>query len=232
MTDRTRAFDVLAAASAAMLDRHHPADVLVQLMHDCTGPLSADSAAILVAQPGGELDLLTASSHSAAQIELLQTQQSRGPCIEAVQSGQHVYAVGAEALVERWDEIGEAIRDAGFTSVHAFPMHWQGRVLGGLNIFRVEDDGAVDDTVAIGQAFADVATLVLVQVTEVSPDQLGAKVRETMTARSTVEQAKGVLAYLRGIEPEAAYDELAGLAAAEGGSLTETALRLVREQHT
>jgi GAF domain-containing protein len=232
MTDRTSAFDVLAAVSAAMLDEDHPADVLANLMQACMGPLSADSAAILVAESDGALSLLTASSHHAEQIELLQTQQSRGPCVDAITSGEHVFAVGAAVLVERWGDVGAAIRNAGFASAHAFPMRWHGQVLGGLNIFRVTDDGdSAEDTAVIGQAFADVATLVLVQVHELSADQLGDRVRETLAARSAVEQAKGVLAYLHGTDPESAYAELARLAAADHGSLTETARQVLRDQH-
>lgn len=83
----------------------------------------------------------------------------------------------------------------------------------------------------IGQAFADVATLVLVQVHELSADQLADRVRETLAARSAVEQAKGVLAYLHGTDPESAYAELARLAAADHGSLTETARQVLRDQH-
>jgi hypothetical protein len=233
MTDRTGAFDVLAAVSAAMLDDHHPADVLSRLMQECMEPLSADSAAILVGEPGEDLRLLSASSHRAAEIELLQTQRSRGPCVEAISADEHVYAIGADTLVERWQEIGAAIRDAGFEAVHAFPMHWHGRVLGGFNIFRAADDEeSVAETVRIGQAFADVATLVLAAVHEVSADQLAERVHETMAARSAVEQAKGVLAYLHRTNPEAAYDELVRLTRENGGSLTETALQVVREQHT
>lgn len=233
MTDRTNAFDVLAAVSAAMLVEHHPADVLARLTADCLGPLSADSAAVLVVEPGGGLGLLTASSHRAAEIEMLQSQQLRGPCIDAVRSAESVRAVGGQELVERWGDVGEAIRDAGFESVHAFPMRWHGRVLGGLNVFRADDDGSsAAETSAIGQAFADLATLVLVQVSDVSADQLADRVHQAMTARSTVERAKGVLAYQRGTDPEAAYEELVRRAAAAGGSVAETALQVVRDQYT
>jgi hypothetical protein len=200
MTDRTNAFDVLAAVSAAMLVEHHPADVLARLTADCLGPLSADSAAVLVVEPGGGLGLLTASSHRAAEIEMLQSQQLRGPCIDAVRSAESVRAVGGQELVERWGDVGEAIRDAGFESVHAFPMRWHGRVL--------------------------------VQVSDVSADQLADRVHQAMTARSTVERAKGVLAYQRGTDPEAAYEELVRRAAAAGGSVAETALQVVRDQYT
>lgn len=232
MTDRRSAFDALAAASAALITEHHPGEILIRLMADCIGPLSADAAAILVANPGGDLGLLAASSHRAEEIEMLQTQQLRGPCIDAVRSGVHVSG-GGDALVERWQEIGEAIRRAGFESVHAFPMRWHGRVLGGLNVFRVGvDNSASSDTVAIGQAFADVATLVLVQMSDVSTDQIAQRVRQTISARSAVEQAKGVLAHVHATDIETAYEALVQRAADDGTSLVETAWRVISDQHS
>ena len=233
MTDRRSAFDALAAASAALLTEHHPGEILTRLMADCIGPLSADAAAILVVEPGGGLGLLAASSHRAEEIEMLQAQHLRGPCIDSVHSGLHVSGAG-DALVERWQEIGAAIRQVGFESVHAFPMRWHGRVLGGLTIFRavVDDESAESDTAVIGQAFADVATLVLVQVSDVSTDRIAERVQQTINARSAVEQAKGVLAYLHGTDIEVAYAALAQRAADDGASLVATAWQVISEQHS
>jgi len=231
MTNRTAAFEVMATASAAMLSAHHPADILAQLMTDCMEPLGAHSAAILVRGDDGELSLLSASSHAAAEIEMLQTQVSAGPCVDAIEQGVLVEAVGAAELVARWPTVGSAIRDAGYTSVHAFPMSWHGHVLGGLNIFRTDEDEQIDDTRQIGQAFADVATLVVVQVANVPADQITARVHEAIAARSVVEQAKGVLAYLQGLDMERAYEELLQRSRLDGRSLTETARQVVREQH-
>src|SRR5829696_3641507 len=124
MTDQPRAFEVLAAASSAMLGEHHVGDLLARLMTDCLEPMSAHAAAILVVDDS-QLALLSASTHRAAELEMLQTQESNGPCVEAIERGQLVTAIGDE-LVERWDNVGAAIRDAGFVSVHAFPMRWHG----------------------------------------------------------------------------------------------------------
>jgi transcriptional regulator with GAF, ATPase, and Fis domain len=224
------AFAALAAASSAMLHQHHVSDVLAHLMTDCLGPMTAHAAAILVVD-GSELTLLCASTHRAAEIEMLQTQETQGPCIEAIDTGEVVSAVGEQALVDRWDRVGPAIYAAGYASVHAFPMRWHGQVLGGLNIFRTEDDDQGEDTEQIGQAFADVATLVLVQATEVPVDQVAARVRDAVAARSVVEQAKGVLAYLHDLDMEQAYELLLHRSTEDHGSLTETALRVVRDQH-
>jgi transcriptional regulator with GAF, ATPase, and Fis domain len=230
MTDRPTAFQALAAASSAMLDGQRVADVLARLMTDCLPPLSAHAAAILVVEDSG-LALLSASTHRAAEIEMLQTEESEGPCVEAIRSGEQVIAVGPATLVERWPRVGAAIRDAGYHSVHAFPMRWHGEVLGGLNVFRTADDDQPDDTVQVGQAFADVATFVLVQATDVPIDQVVARIHEAVLARSVIEQAKGVLAYVHDLDMEQAYLRLLRRAGETGLSLTRTAERVVREQH-
>ena len=84
----------------------------------------------------GDLSLLSSSSHRAAELEMLQIQRSSGPCVDAIRSGQHVSAIGADELTRRWEEVGQAIVRSGFQRVDAYPMRWRGRVLGGLNIFR------------------------------------------------------------------------------------------------
>ena len=229
MTDQPRAFAVLAATSSAMLAKHHVADVLARLMTDCLEPLSAHAAAILVVDDS-QLALLSASTHRAAELEMLQTQEQQGPCVEAIETGEIVVGIGDE-LVDRWDGVGQAILDAGFVSVHAFPMRWHGRVLGGFNLFRAADDDQSADTEQIGQAFADVATLVVVRASELPVDQVTARVHEAVAARSVVEQAQGVLAYLHHADMEQAYQLLQQRSAEDGGSLVETALRVVREQH-
>lgn len=230
MTDQPTPFEALAAASSAMLTEHHVADVLAQLMSDCLLPLSAQAAAILVVDSGGSLALLSASSHRATEVEMLQTQQSQGPCIDTIRSGERTSAVGKE-MAETWDLVGQAILDAGYESVHAFPMHWHGQTLGGLNIFRTGAWEESEDDVSLGQAFADVATLVLVQAANVPVDQVAARIHEAIAARSAIEQAKGVLAYLHHVDMEQAYALLEERMRRDGGSLTETARQIVREQH-
>jgi transcriptional regulator with GAF, ATPase, and Fis domain len=229
MTDQPRAFEVLAAASSAMLTDQHVGDVLAQLMTDCLEPLSAHAAAILIVDDS-QLALLSASTHRAAELEMLQTQESEGPCVEVIETGQIVVAAGEE-MVERWDNVGRAIRDAGFVSVHAFPLRWQGHVLGGLNVFRTADDEQSADTEQVGQAFADVATLVVVRAAEIPVDQVAARIHEAVAARSVVEQAKGVLAHLHRVEMDQAFQLLAQRAVQDGDSLTVTALGIVKEQH-
>ena len=231
MSGQRTTADAFGDAAAAMVSEHVVADVLAQLLTDCTDLVSAEAVAILVVDRTDQLSLLSSSSHRAAELEMLQIQRSSGPCVDAIRTGRHVSASGADELTGRWEEVGQAIVGSGFQRVDAYPMRWRGRVLGGLNIFRHEPADTDDETATLSQAFADVATLVVVQSTEIPSDQVAARVHEAIMARAQVEQAKGVLAHVHGIDMAEAYEKLRGLAAQTGRSLTETALRVVREQH-
>ncbi len=231
MTVQRTTADAFGDAAAAMVSDHVVADVLAQLLTDCADLVFAEAVAILVVDRTGALSLLSSSSHRAAELEMLQIQTSSGPCIDAIRTGQHVSAKGSEELTGRWHEVGQAISDSGFQRVDAYPMRWRGRVLGGLNIFRTSPTDTQAGTATLSQAFADVATLVVVQSTEIPTDQIAARVHEAIMARSKVEQAKGVLAHVHGVDMADAYERLRALAAQNGHSLTETALRVVREQH-
>lgn len=127
--------------------------------------------------------------------------------------------------------MGHAIVVAGFQSVDAYPMRWRGRVLGGLNVFRAQPGEQSAKDQRLCQAFADIATLVLVQSAAVPSDMVLAQVHEAVTARIQVEQARGVLAHLLEVELAEAYELLLRRAEEDGRGLSETARQIVREQY-
>lgn len=231
MTGPRTTADAFGDAAAAMVSEHNVTDVLARLLADCAGLVAAEAVAILVLEQDDQLSMLSSSSHRASELELMQIQSHSGPCVDSIRTGEHVTATGAIALEQRWDDVGRAIVESGFTRVDAYPMRWRGRTLGGLNIFRKASTEIDHELETLSQAFADVATLVVVQSTEIPSDQIAARVHEAIMARAQVEQAKGVLSYLRGIDMAEAYEELRQLAVASGRTLTETALHVVREQH-
>lgn len=232
MTGPRTTADAFGDAAAAMVTEHVVADVLAQLLVDCSSLVSAQAVAIMVVDHAGELSLLSSSSHGATELELLQIQRSGGPCVDAIRSGLHVSAAGPGEITARWGEVGRMIVGSGYERVDAYPMRWRGRILGGLNIFRTAAAHVDDETETLSQAFADVATLVVVQSTEIPSDQIAARVHEAIMARAQVEQAKGVLAQVHRIDMAEAYEQLRRLASESDRSLTETALAVVREQHS
>jgi hypothetical protein len=221
--------DALAAALGAMVSQHTVTDVLARLMQDCLEVLPSDAAAVLVRTPHGRLELLSASSHRAEELELLQIQHVSGPCVEAVATNAILEVQGADQLVERWGDVGAAIVDAGYHAVQAYPMHWQDNAIGGLNVL-VRDERIPGDLL-VGQILADIATLVVVHAGGLPHDRALARVREAVEARAVVEQAKGVLAVELDTDPGSTYDVLLQRARASGLGLAATAAQIVRRAY-
>jgi hypothetical protein len=221
--------DALAAALGAMVSKHDVTDVLARLMQDCLKVLPADAAAVLVSTPLAGLELLSASSHRAEELELLQIQHASGPCVEAVAANAILQVQGRDELMERWGEVGAAIAAAGYHGVQAYPMHWHGKAIGGLNVM-VRDERIPPDPL-VGQILADIATLVVVHAGDLSPDRALARVREAVEARAVIEQAKGVLAVELDAAPGETYDVLLQRAEKSGLGLAATAAQIISLAH-
>lgn len=226
-TDRGPNDRAIAGAVAAMVARFDVADALVHLLEACAKAYPAKAVAVLVTHPRGGLELLSGTSHQVDEIELLQIQSETGPCVEAVDRNETVTASGAE-MVERWGPIGTAILEAGYDAVHAYPMHWRGTAIGGLNIF-VDSDTSPD--LELGQMFADLVTLAVLQANDISADQLVARIHEAVSSRAVIEQAKGVLAHRLQADMHIAFTELLAHARQTGQSLTAAAAAVVAQEH-
>ena len=228
MTARTPA-NVLAQAASTLVGEHDVTDALARLVIDLADVAGAQAVAIVVLLDDGRLELLTSTSHRMAELEIFQVTNDEGPCIEVVRSGAAVSLEGEGAILQRWPVVGRAIVDAGFGGVHAFPMQWHGQVVGGLNVFSASTVALDESVTCLAQAVADVATLLIVQERNLSPDTIAERIRETLRGRVQVERAKGVLAYEQNLDMARAYEVLLERAAATGRSLTETAKQVLDE---
>ena len=220
--------EAFARASSALVSEHDLTDILATLLADAVGSMNAQAGGILLVLEDSRMELLAATSHAAQALELFQLQEESGPCIDAVRSAQVVSVTGAEAIADRWSEVGAAILAAGHTAVRAYPMHWRGTVVGAMNIFFDHDpQDDTDQLHATGQAFADIATLVIVTPDTLSPESLQERTRAALTGRTIVERAKGVIAYREDINVETAYQRLRDLAREHGITLTAICERVL-----
>jgi GAF domain-containing protein len=228
VTARTSA-QALADVASALVGEHEITGLLAQLVQDCAELLPVDAAALLVRTQDGDFELLSATSHRSAELELYPAQHQAGPCVDAGRTGRPVHAVGAAEITERWDDVGRAIVDEGFLAVHAFPMHWRDHTLGGLNLFSTAAKDLGEQARVLAQSFADFATLAIVQPLDLADGDLAQRVTEALAGRVVVEQAKGVLAFQLSLDMAAAYDELLKRSSVNGARLTQTAHDVLRD---
>lgn len=223
---RMTGMDSLAEASAALVQDYDLTDVLAQTVADAVASVGASAAGLLVTGRGGDLDLLVATSHEAAELETYQGAVGEGPCVECVRHQRALHLTLGQ-VVERWPELGRLMDEARFGHVMATPLRWRGSTLGGLNLFWSDDQPDTEAAGALAQAFSDMLTLFIVHSDPVSPEQAHQMVLAALEGRTLIEQAKGVLAEQEGLDMAAAYRRLLELATGSGDSLTATAAMLV-----
>jgi transcriptional regulator with GAF, ATPase, and Fis domain len=216
-------------AASAMVQQHDVADTLAQLLENCADLTSAAAVGLLVVNSRGNLEVLSATSHQAVELELYQLQHDTGPCVEAALSGAVVSVATDGEITARWDKVGVAIVAAGFHAVHAVPLRWHGRLIGAMNAFHTDPESVDDEARQLTQAFADIAAAVILQSATLSSNELDDRVRTALAGRTVIEQAKGVLAETSGADMATAYRLLVRQAIEKHVSLTEAATQVIEQ---
>lgn len=202
-------------------------EFLYTLVDRCVELLDVSAVGLMLGDDRGRLRVVASSSEETRLLELFQLQNDEGPCLECYRTGAPVAEPDLDAS-SRWRLFGpEAVR-AGFRTVHALPMRLRARTVGSLNLFHVRPGGLDESDTVIAQALVDVATIGLIQVQlgrrqEILVDQL----QTALDARVVIEQAKGVLAQVRGIRPAEAFTALRAHAHAHDLRLTALAFAVV-----
>jgi transcriptional regulator with GAF, ATPase, and Fis domain len=216
------------ALASTLANGYDVVDLLDELTGDCARLLDIASAGLLLADDRGVLHVLAASSDVTRQLEAFQVQREDGPCLECFRTGSLVAATDLSQAADRWPQFVPAAVAAGFRSVHAVPMRLRESVLGALGLFGTTTGSLNDEDLALGQAFADVASVALVQDRAAADN---AAVRDqlqvALTSRIAIEQAKGILSQVGNLEMKQAFDALRGYARSRGLRLSDVAADVV-----
>lgn len=202
---------VFAAAGAAMVRGVDGASTVHAL-------LGADAADVL-------------GRPSDQGLELYQSQERSGPCVESIERGETVAAAGEAELFERWPDFGHAMAAAGFVAVHASPMRWHERALGGMNLFWRSEVTLAAEERDLAQAFADICTLALMQAhtTDDDPTAVADKLRAALQGRVLIERAKGALSQTEGLDMGEAFARLVQLSKQTSQPLAQVAQTILRD---
>ena len=205
-------------------------ELLQGLAERCGDLLGASATGILLAGNDGRLEVIGASDESSDLLEVLQIAAGAGPCIECYVTGQPVSIPDVESL-DRWPEFREAAHEQGYRSVHAFPMRLRQTTIGSLNLFQEQPghlDGADAET---AQALADMATIGILQArTLEEASRLSTQLQHALDSRVVIEQAKGFVAYRRGISLPEAFELIRGRARDSRQPLSELARKIVSRE--
>jgi GAF domain-containing protein len=193
-----------------LVDDFDVVELLTLLTDRCLEAFDVDDAGIMLAAPiGGPLQVMASSSAPMRDLELYELQASDGPCLDTYHSGDAVTNESLDSTADRWPRFTPAAIEAGFLSVSAIPMRLRGHTIGALNLFRAGPGVLSDADLAAARAFADVATIAILQhQAAIDSQTLNEQLNHALNSRIVIEQAKGMLAERAGIDVDEAFDWL------------------------
>jgi GAF domain-containing protein len=208
MTERNAA-EVFVELADTLIDDFDVVDFLHQVTIRCADVLGVAAAGVLLTDQRGALRVMAASTEQSRLLELLQSQTDEGPCPECFRTGKPIVVGDLTTATGRWPRFaGQAIQ-SGFASVHALPMRLRSEVIGAFNLFDTRTGTLDPETIRLGQALADVATIGLLQERAIRRrETLAEQLQSALNSRIIIEQAKGVIAERRGLDMDRSFEVL------------------------
>ncbi len=201
--------DVFVDVADTLVDDFDLIDFLHTLTAHAGSVSGADAVGLMLADHNGLLQFMASSNESGRLLELCQLQVEEGPCVDSFHAAEPAVNADLASADAKWPRFAPAALQAGFQSVHAFPMRLRGEAFGALNLFSRTDQKFAPGEVRVVQAIADVATIALVQERAVArADALAEQLQGALNTRIIIEQAKGALAYQLDITPDEAFQDL------------------------
>jgi GAF domain-containing protein len=109
-------------------------------------------ASVSLARPG-KLVTANATSETVRELDAIQYQAGRGPCVDATRTGERQHAIG-ETLPARWPAFGSAAAEAGIEAMLSTPVEARGRAVGALNLYAQTQDAFDDAPANLAAVFA------------------------------------------------------------------------------
>jgi GAF domain-containing protein len=201
----------LIAFADTLVSDYDLVDYLDRLLESSTEALGAVAGGVMLANVERRregLRLLVSTDERARLMELFELQEQEGPCIDSYRLGE---AVIEEDLrhTDRWPVFTPVALERGYRSVLALPLRLRGTIIGSLNVFREQTGATAPADLAIAKAFADMATIGIMQERAITDARaLASQLQGALQSRIVIEQAKGILAERLQCDVGEAYDRI------------------------
>ncbi len=142
------------------------------------------------------------------RVDSEQYEAGEGPCLHAART-RTIVLLDSEQAMARWPRFAAGARDEGINSFLAAPLFTDDQTLGSFNLYGRSQhafdslDAEILDllTTAVSRAIGDFARFKSAKDTAES-------IQRVLQTRAPIEQAKGVLMAMRGIDADEAFDVL------------------------
>jgi GAF domain-containing protein len=227
----TRIVETFTTLTDTLVEGYDVVELLQTLVETCAEVLGIEAAGILLANDDDELEVVASTSEASRLVEVLQLDADAGPCMTSFSTGRPVSCPDITDAPTEWEVFRAGALALGFRAVHAVPLRLRTDVIGTLNLFGTAAGALPDDDLRIARALADVATIgILHERTLREQDVVRDQLKRTIGSREVIEQAKGVVSYLRGVSIEDAFGVIRGYALEHHEPLSEVARAIVQRR--
>jgi hypothetical protein len=234
MTVNEREADIIrtfATLADSLVGGFDAVELLQTLVERSAALLDATDAGILLADGTGRLEVVASTDERSQLVELMQLGPDGGPCVECFTTGVTIAIPDIRAVRDRWSLFCEAALAQGFHALHAFPLRLREKTIGSLNLFRDQVGELGEFDIVAAQALADVATIGILQERAVrESDVITEQLQRALDSRVIIEQAKGVVAYVKDVPVEEAFGLIRAYARDSRRGLVDVAADLVQRK--
>jgi GAF domain-containing protein len=228
MADKEALHRALAQYARTLMHDYNVGDLLYQLTDQVVSVLDVAGAGVSLGGPDGRLQFVTATDERVVRLEEQQMESMEGPCHDAYHSGDQILVTDLNR-VGYWPRYAPVALKVGCQAVAGLPMRVEDQRIGALTIYADLPRKWVQEDLEAAQLLADMATGYIVNARELQQSrQLAEQLQQALNTRVVIEQAKGMLAERRGVDPEEAFDILRDYARSHNRRLHEVARAVVQ----
>ncbi len=220
---------MLTSVGRTVTDEDDLLDLLqrfVEIAHEAID--GADSSGVTIDLAGRTYTAVHTDDRTL-KVDSEQYDAGEGPCLHSARSGR-VVLVDAEEAKDRWPRFSAAAREEGIRSFLAAPLLTTEQSLGSFNLYGRNRS-------AFDRLDAEVLELLTTTVSRTIGDfaryksarEVAESIQRALETRAPIEQAKGMLMALHGIDADRAFDMLRRESQATNVRLRDVAANLVKQ---
>jgi GAF domain-containing protein len=192
----------------------------------CAAVSSADMVGVTMLLEGRP-STAAFTDDTALELDAAQYEAGSGPCLDAFRHHQ-VFRIGDVEKDLQWPAFSEVAAAHGVDSVLSVPLLARHEGVGALNFYSRVRGAFSENDVRTALHFATYAAILLANSQAYwDAHQLGQDLAEAMSARATVEQAKGIVIGARRCSADEAFEMLVRVSQRTNRSLHHVAEELV-----
>ncbi|MBY6366873.1 GAF and ANTAR domain-containing protein [Rhodococcoides corynebacterioides] len=204
-TSGARLAAVVAAVGGSVRDDDHLATLLqrtAELAQDAVGGASACGISILF---GGMTYTAVHTADLTLRVDTHQYEVGEGPCLEAARTGETV-RMGIDDVTRHWPDFAHRSAGEGVASFLAVPLRVDGADLGSINLYSTEPGAFDADDEAVLRVITETVATAIGDYARVrSAREVATGLRDALDHRAPIEQAKGILMALHGVDEDEAF---------------------------